>query len=131
MGSCDKCGELDCSTGPPSFSLELIDKETGENVFTSGKYNAKDIVIKDENQKTVSTYFISENNFNIINVALPSVEGDKELKMELGKAQVIIIKLHVRKGESNCCTNYFAVNITAENFAYKQSIETGVIRIEI
>jgi len=131
MGSCNKCGGIACSTGPPSFRLELVDKESGENVFTSGKYKAGDIVLTDENQKTVYTNFIGENNFNIINVALPSVEGDKELKMELGGTQVIVIKLHVRKGEAKCCTNYFAENITVENFAYGQSSKAGIIEIEI
>lgn len=131
MGSCNKCGGIACSTGPPSFSLELIDKETGENVFTSGKYKPEDIVITDENQKTVSHYFIAENSFNIINVGLPAIKGDKELKMGLNGKQVIIIKLHVRKGESNCCTNYFAENITVEDFAYSQPNKASDIKIEI
>lgn len=131
MGSCDKCKEINCSTGPPRFTLELVDKETGENVFTSGKYKAEDIVLTDENQQTVYTQFVAENNLNVVNIALPDTEGEKELKMRFGGGQEIIIRLDVRKGESKCCTNYFAENIQVDNFPYEQSKETGIIEIKI
>lgn len=133
IASCDKnnCRDTLCSTGPPSFSLELVDKATGENVFTSGKYKAEDIVLKDENQETVRTLLVAEDNLNIIGVTLPNTEGEKELKMRIGGEQEIIIRLNVRKGESKCCTNYFAESIKVENFTYEQSKETGIIEIKI
>ena len=59
------CEGLLCFTPPEPFSFELVDKLTGENLFTNGTFNSNDIkVINLDDQSNVSFTFIDEKDYN-------------------------------------------------------------------
>ena len=61
----DDCGE--CFTPPNSLYLELLDKETNENLFTNGTYDADQIeILRSIDNSSVGFTFIGENDKNII-----------------------------------------------------------------
>ncbi len=67
--SCDECEDTSCFSPPSSFEFELVDKLTGENLFTNGTFDANDIkIINLDNQSNVEFIFIDENDYNIIGV---------------------------------------------------------------
>lgn len=131
IASCDECDGTLCATGPPSFSVELVDHETGENVFTSRRYVEADITLSSADDQTASISFIAENDVNVIGIALPSIAGDKELILSIANKVIIPISLHVREGTMKCCTNYFAEDIHISEFPFELVEESGVFRIGI
>jgi len=70
FAGCDKCDGVACSTGPPSFSVMLLDKETGENVFASGKYKENQVSVEDSEGNSVYSLGVGEDDYFIIRVSL-------------------------------------------------------------
>ena len=61
----DDCEDLACFTPPSPFEFELVDKLTGENLFTNGTFNSNDIkVINFDDKSNVGFTFIDENDYN-------------------------------------------------------------------
>lgn len=65
------CNSGDCNqncTSPPlTFGFELLDKTTGENLFTNGTYEQSQIEIANlSGTENIPFTFIDENNQNII-----------------------------------------------------------------
>ena len=63
----DNCDQ-DCFTPPNTFLFEVVDKTSGENLFTNKTYNPEDIIITDSlnDNQSVAYTFISEDNLNLI-----------------------------------------------------------------
>jgi hypothetical protein len=131
INGCDRCEEIACSTGPPSFVLEIVDGETGVNVFTSGKYDSKNIAVTDQNNQTVYSLFVAENNMNILRVSPKSEKGKQKLTLKVGNDLVIPIEVNVRKGKSECCTNYFEDGVAVTGYDYEKSKNTDRIIIKV
>lgn len=131
INGCDRCDGVACSTGPPIFNIEIVDFETGINVFTSGKYDSKSIAVKDENNQTIYSRFVSENDINKISISPNSEKGRHKLTLKVGVDLVIPIEVNVREGAGKCCTNYFPDGITATGYDYEIIKETGLIIIKI
>ncbi len=65
--SCNKNEQRLCFTPPSPFEFELVDKSTGENLFTNGTFSSDDIkVINLADQSYVSFKFIDEDDYNIL-----------------------------------------------------------------
>jgi hypothetical protein len=63
----EDCGE--CFTPPKNFVFELLDKNTHENVFTNGSYDAADIeIISLEDNSAIQYDFIGEDSINVIDL---------------------------------------------------------------
>lgn len=130
MNGCDRCDGIACVTGPPVFSVELIDSETGVNVFTSKKYDSKSIQLTDEANQAVYLNFISENNINIFNVSIDS-EKSRKIILKVGADVVIPMEVNIREGSGGCCTNYFIDDIKVIGYDVKASEKAGLIIIKI
>lgn len=131
INGCDRCDGIACSTGPPTFSIEIVDAKTGINVFTSEKYDPKSIMITDQNNKTIYLRFVSENKINTISISPNSEKGKHKLTLKAGTDLVIPIEVNVREGGEKCCTNYFLDGITVTGYDYEIAKETGLIIIKI
>src|SRR5690606_18666608 len=105
--SMDKCDGVACSTGPPSFYVLIIDKDTGENVFTSGRFKTADVTVRDSEGKEIYDQVKGEAEDTRILIALPSREGDISINLNLNASTSIPIDAYVYEGKSDCCTNYF------------------------
>lgn len=67
--SSDQQPQISCFTPPGSFSFEIVDKNTGENLFTNRTYLPNQIEIIDlANNTQIPHTFISENGINLINI---------------------------------------------------------------
>ena len=58
-----------CFTPPSAFNFEILNKTSGENLFTNGTYQSNQITIIDlSNNSKVPFTFIAENGQNIISI---------------------------------------------------------------
>lgn len=70
LQSCSENCEGPCFSPPRSVYFEILDKSTGENVFTSGSLNRNEIEIVDQdNQEDVEFAFIDGDDYNIIPIS--------------------------------------------------------------
>lgn len=127
----DKCDGYMCSTGPPQFSVVLVDKVTGENVFASGRFNESEIKVTDIEGNAVYSTVVGEGDYFVIRIALPSREGDITVNLNLGDRVSIPISAYVREGKTKCCTNYFAEDVTPTSYKFEKDEKTGDFIIEI
>ncbi|WP_299777092.1 hypothetical protein [uncultured Formosa sp.] len=125
---------IDCFTPPTSFTFELVDKTTGENLFTNGTYNANDISLTntlDKNSNAEFT-FIDEDNYNIIEIN--SIGWKTEIvNFELKIEDEIIFNLYVdaeRKSENHCSfTTYNEIEIQDTEYTLDNKFDFYTILI--
>ena len=130
--SCEKdepCGEA--STGPPSFSVEIIDKNTNENVFSNGTYTQNQLKVTTENSTTANYRFISENNMNIIGISPAWQEGTFTTIITLNNQISIPIESKIYKSSSKCYENYFIESLNVIGYSYTYDETTGIYKIKI
>lgn len=133
LNSCSvkKCDVL-CTSGPLSLSFELLDKTTGENLFTNGTFDPSDIVVLDlDNQNdSVPFDFYSENALNTIQLG-PFGWGTNMANYLLKVGETTIFTLHVdaEKIEGECCSHVVLNELTIDGAAYSQNPETGIYEV--
>lgn len=123
------CGE--CFSPPAHFVFELIDKESGENLFTNGTFNSADLEILNlADNTTVEFNFIDENNFNVIEI------NDIGWTTEIVNYSFNILTKHIcnlyvdaERTSDRCCsyTVYNEIEITDAEFNYDNS--SGIYQI--
>lgn len=102
--SCDKddCGINNES--PTPFAIELIDKVTGENLFTNGTFKSEDIKFKDlTTEKYLYYHFIGESK-NYIQIG-PFLRDLKEMNysLEINSTKIFELKNNDSDFECQCC----------------------------
>lgn len=120
-----------CSAAPPQFILELVDAVSGENLFTTGKYQASNIKVTDELGQNAFTKFNAEDNRNTLMIGVDSKEGIQQLTLTIGEKLSIPIKVNVGFGTSGCCSSYFTEDVAVQGYATETVRETGIIKIKI
>jgi len=126
----DDCGE--CFTPPQSFQFEIVDKTSGENLFTNGTYASENIEITDNlnNNDPVEFTFISENKINLIQIN--SIGWKTEivnLNIAISDNHIFDLYIDVERKKSDCCrhTEYNEVNIIESEF--ELDTQNGVYKI--
>ena len=119
------------STGPPLFTVEIIDAATNENVFTNGTYTEQQLKVTTPYSTYFDYFFISENNFNVINIFPGATDGTYTTYIKVGDQITIPIESKVYKSSSRCYTNYFMENIEVKGFDYTLDKEKGIYKIKI
>lgn len=128
----NECEDIACFTPPPNFTFELVDKTTGENLFTNGNLKDTDIEVVDENEEKVTFKFISENSLNIID--LPEIGWNLNLHtytITVGDNIKFRLELEMEEKHENCCTFFKIITFNISNYTYEQSGTTGVYSIKI
>ena len=133
--ACDNndCEDLLCFTPPIGFAFELVDKDSGENLFTNGTYNPDNIEVLNvlDNSKREFS-FISENEVNIIRIG--SIGWETEIAdVVLKVGDTIILNLYVdsERVSENCC-NFSKYNeIRIDNAEYELDQQSGIYTIFI
>lgn len=127
----DKC-DYDCSTGPLSLNFELLDKVTGENLFTNTTFNPADIKVfdLDNNNSLVQFTFYAENDRNTIGLG-PFGWGTNIANYLLKVGETTIFALHVdaEKVDGECCSNVVLNELTLEGADFSQNMENGVYEV--
>lgn len=131
--SSDNCNES-CFTPPNNFLFDLVDKSSGENIFTNGTYEAADIKILnslDSNSRT-DFIFIAENDANLIQI------GSIGWKTEVVNLKFIIANNHLfdfyaaaERKSGECCeyTEFNETKIIDAEFEFDN--QTGIYKILI
>lgn len=129
--SCDSenCDQV-CFTPPSPFGFELLDKATGENLFTNGTYDPSQIEITNLNgTENISFTFLDENDLNIIQVASIGWEtGITNFSLSVGSESIFELYVDAERIEECCSyTEYNEVRI--DNAEHETDQGTGVIKI--
>ena len=133
--ACDNndCEDLLCFTPPIGFAFELVDKDSGENLFTNGTYNPDNIEVLNvlDNSKREFS-FISENEVNIIRIG--SIGWETEIAgvvLKVGDASILNLYVDSERVSENCC-NFSKYNeIRIDNAEYELDQQSGIYTIFI
>jgi|SRR5690606_8861348 hypothetical protein len=133
LNSCnvDKC-DVDCNSGPLSLYFELLDKTTGENLFTNGTFDPADIEVLDldNNNSSVQYTFESENDRNTINLG-PFGWGTNiaNYLLKVGEGDIFTLNVDAEQKTEDCCS-YIRVNkLEITGATYEQNQETGIYEV--
>lgn len=121
-----------CESGPLGLSFQLLDKTTGENLFTNGTFDPADIQVLDLDNvnSNVQFTFNSEDDRNVINLG-PFGWGTNIAHYILKVDERDILTLYLdaeRKSEDGC--SFVAINkLEIENAEYTQNTQSGIFEV--
>ncbi|MDQ6469572.1 hypothetical protein RB619_02870 [Flavobacterium sp. LHD-80] len=127
---CSNDAEL-CFTPPEGFSFELVDKTTGENLFTNGTYKSNDITVKnlDDSSKNIEYNFISENNYNVITIGTIGWKTET-VNYSVNIAGKNIFEFHVQATRINDkCSHTEYKDFQVKSATYQLDKTRGVFKI--
>ena len=127
----DDCGE--CFTPPNSLYLELLDKETDENLFSNGTYDADQIeILRSIDNSSVGFTFIGENDKNIIAINEIGWKTEKvNLLVNVSDLTLISLFVDVERLSEDCCSYSNFNEIRVSNAESTLDPETGIYQIFI
>ncbi|MDN3641457.1 hypothetical protein QWY87_02000 [Lutimonas halocynthiae] len=133
--ACDDkdCEDVLCFTPPMPFAFELVDKDTGENLFTNGSYDSNDIEVLNVSDNSRREFvFISENDLNIIQIG--SIGWDSEIAevvLKVGDETILNLYVDSERISEDCCnfTKYNEIRI--DNAEYELDQQRGIYTILI
>lgn len=120
----EPCEENTCSTLPPAVIFEIVEADTGENLFSNGTLKSEDIKLLDQNNHNVEFQF-SEDNSNLLYLKVGWETGTNFYRLILGPEVEIIISLNSEKREDNCCSFYVITDLLIQNYHFEKSATTG------
>ena len=128
VNNCD----YDCNSGPLSLNFELLDKITGENLFTNDTFDPSDIKVLDLNNdnSNVQFTFNSEDDINTINLG-PFGWGTNIVNyiLKVGERDIFILVLDTEQNTEDCCSFVQVNKLEIKNAEYSQNPETGIYEI--
>ena len=128
----DSCNDQLCFTPPESFVFEIVDKTSGENVFTNGTYDPGDISITNimNDNDPVEFTFISENNFNLIQIGSIGWETEiVNLKIDIADDHIFNLYVDAERKMEACCAYTEYHEITVGGSEFKIDSQTGIYTI--
>lgn len=135
MQACDNndCEDLLCFTPPNGFSFELVDADTGENLFSNGTFESNQIqVLNIDDNSNREFSFISENDLNIIRIGSIGWETEiAEVVLKIGDMSILNLYVDSERLSENCCnfTEYNEIRI--DDAVYELDPQTGIYTIFI
>jgi hypothetical protein len=129
----DQCEGVDCFTPPSPLMFELVNKLTGENLFTTGLLNPDDIkVINLDDQSNVEFQFIDENDFNVIQIY--SIGWETQIvnySIETSSESLFTLFVDAERLSENCCafTRYNEIAIGGSEFELNE--QSGIYKIMV
>lgn len=132
LSGCSRdCNQL-CFTPPQSFLFEIVDKTTGENLFTNGTYESGDIKVTNtlNNNARIDFTFISENDVNLIQVGSIGWETEiVNLNFTIADKHIFDLYVDADRKMGECCHYTDYKEITIKDVEFEQSSETGIYKI--
>lgn len=135
ISSCDdKCKEVACFTPPQQVILNLVDSETGADLFTNETLNKDEITCKDENNQHVECNFEYDTVNEIGYIDLSKIgwnTGEHEYILSIGSELEIEITMHTEEKHKDCCTFFETINFDITSHEFEQSNTTSFVTIKI
>lgn len=129
----DDCKDIACFTPPMGFVFEIVDKETGENLFTNGTYSSDQIEvlnIEDNSKKQFS--FVDENDINLISIG--SIGWNSEIEhvvIKIAEKDILDLYVDSERVSENCC-NFSRYNEIRIDYAdYELNTQSGIYTVYI
>ena len=127
----EKCGE--CFSPPGDFAFSVVDKLTGENLFTNGKYKPEQIeVINSADSTKIDYSFVPEHNNNLIRIYSIGWKTEK-INVTVKVLNQPIFNFYVdavRKSEK-CCSYTEYREVLIQNADFVLDDETGIYTIRV
>jgi len=127
------CEDVLCFTPPMPFAFELVDKDSGENLFTNGSYDSDDIEVLNLSDNSRREFvFISENELNIIQIGSIGWENEiAEVVLKVGDETILNLYVDSERVSEDCCnfTKYNEIRI--DNADYELDPQSGIYTIRI
>jgi len=126
----DDCG--DCFTPPQGFSFEIVDKTSGENLFTNGTFESENIEITDNlnNNEAIEFSFISENDINLIQIGSIGWETEiVNLKINISDNYIFDFYVDAERKMGDCCSYTEYNEITIADSEFELDTQTGIYKI--
>jgi len=100
--SCDtnECEDILCNSGPAGFQLELVDKDSGENLFSNGTFNKEDLELINISESEAEYRSIDENDYNIIRI---STFKSVDHSMKISNTEIFSISIDAEGVTEDCC----------------------------
>ncbi|MDT0689192.1 membrane lipoprotein lipid attachment site-containing protein [Salegentibacter sp. F188] len=127
-GCNENCDDTACFTPPPPFNFEFIDADTGENLFTSGTLEEDDISVT--NQADNSERFISEDDYNVLNIGDIGWETESvNYLIEVGERISFSLLVDAERRNEDCCS-FTRINSTEiQDSEFEHAENSDLIRI--
>ncbi len=127
----EKCGE--CFSAPAAFTFAIVDKLTGENLFTNGTYKPEQIEVLNLADNTKIEYsFIPEQKNNLIRIYSIGWKTEK-INITVKVLNQSIFNMYVdavRKSEK-CCSFTEYNEVLIQNAEFVLDAETGIYTIRV
>lgn len=133
FSSCSKikCGEINCSTGPPSLVLQLFDKDSDKSIFLTGRFKAEDIEVTDDQNKKVYFKYDTLEDFDFLTLGFNSQKGVKKINIKLSSSVSIPLEVEVVERSSECCTNSFVEDVKSPNYPIEKVAGRAFLKIKL
>ena len=124
----EECGA--CFTPPNYFAFSLEDKNTGENLFTNGRFNPDDIEILDVADRRVEFNFIDENDINLIEIYTIGWQTEiVNYRINIASENIFNLYVDAERLSEDCCSFTRYNKFEIDNAEYSQNPETGIYSI--
>ncbi|NOR87568.1 MAG: hypothetical protein GQ527_08175 [Bacteroidales bacterium] len=105
----DDCDGIDCFTPPPPLYFNLVDKDSGENLFETGVLDSLFVIVVDSDIDLVKHNFL-QSNYSIELPEITFLTGPRIYYLSVGDDVRITFKLDMTINVEGCCT-FFTLNI--------------------
>jgi hypothetical protein len=136
--SCDKLepeNNIACFTPPANFPFEIVDKTTGENLFTNGTYKSDQIVVTDLATKLkVPFKFIPENGLNILDIGSIGWKTEKaNYSITIQDKDIFELYVDASRLKGDNCSYTVYNQVLIKNAEYEFNKEKGryIIKIQL
>lgn len=130
----DNCNDTVCFTPPLPFMFELVDKSSGENLFTTGDLSPSDITILNLNdQSDIDFQFIDDNDINIIEIYSIGFETQiVKYSIEVASECLFTLYVDAERLSEDCCafTRYNEIEIDGLKFELNEQSRIYKIMVE-
>ena len=125
------CEDRLCFTPPSTFIFELVDKSTGENLFTNGTYHSNELeIVNSTDNSNIDFLFIDENDINLIQIGTIGWESEIiECSLKINGSEIFGLYVDAKRVSENCCSFTLYDEFRIENTAYEYDDQLGIYRI--
>ncbi len=129
----DDCEDYLCFTPPMGFTFEIVDKETGENLFTNGTYSSSQIqVLNIEDNSKRQFVFLDENDINLISIG--SIGWDSKIAhvvLKIADNDILNLYVDSERVSENCCSFSRYNEIRIDKADYEQDAQSDIYTVYI
>lgn len=130
----NECEDIACFTPPSPFEFELVEKLTGENLFTNSTFKSNDIkVVNLDDQSNVKFTFIDENDYNILQINIIGWKTEiVNYAIQIAEENIFNLYVEAKRLNENCCsfTRYNEIKIENSEFELNRTNEIYKIFVE-